>query len=355
MDRYEVLGYLPGVAPFETMLVRKKGAPRDSAQYVLQRAKLEGLPEAQQRCVINAATVLQQLANGCPHQVLVAESFMDPSGYACSVLEHCEVGPASLLLEAVRKQKEPLSESQVLAWTNDVALAIQHLHGIGLLHLNVGVNAVHICADGQAKLGDFAIACQLPDGASETDPTAISFDSLPPEILRLAPVGRPADIWGLGCLLFQLCALRPAFEVVESDEGVDFEACLAKIGGGSPVLPEKTFNHKTDEGGWSKGLQELLGQMLTANPAARPTVDQVLERLYDLRTAAGPPVPSGLVMETKVQPTQSEAYLEGGIDADARSRRRSTGTGLDRLSQPVRKRDKAKTRLEEQGLANPMR
>ena len=169
MDRYEVLGYLPGVAPFETMLVRKKGGARGSgAQYVLQRAKLEGLPEAQQRCVINAATVLQQLANGCPHQVLVAESFMDSSGYACSVLEHCEVGPASLLLEAVRKQKEPLSESQVLSWTNDIALAIHHLHGIGLLHLNVGVNAVHICADGQAKLGDFAIACQLPDGASES-------------------------------------------------------------------------------------------------------------------------------------------------------------------------------------------
>ena len=110
MDRYEILGYLPGVAPFETMLVQKKGAG-GGAQYVLQRAKLEGLPEAQQRCVINAATVMQQLANGCPHQVLVVESFMDPSGYACSVLEHCEVGPASILLDAVRKQKEPLSEA----------------------------------------------------------------------------------------------------------------------------------------------------------------------------------------------------------------------------------------------------
>ena len=195
----------------------------------------------------------------------------------------------------------------------------------------------------------------MPEGASETDPTAVSFDSLPPEVLRLSPVGRPADIWGLGCFLFQLCALRPPFEVVESDEGVDFDACLAKIGGGSPVLPDKTFNHKNDEGGWSKGLQELLSQMLTANPAARPTIDQVLERLYELRTAAGPPVPSGLVMETKVQPTESEAYLDGGIDADARSRRRASGSGLDRLSQPVRKREKAKTRLEEQGIAKPMR
>jgi len=313
--------------------------------------------------VINAATVLQQLANGCPHQVLCAESFMD-HGYACSVLEYCEVGPVAILLDAVREQKEPLSESQVLARVNDIALAIHHLHSLGLLHLNVGINSVHICADGQAKLGDFAIACQLPEGAAETDPSAISFDSLPPEILRLSPVGRPADIWGLGCLLFQLCALRPAFEVKESEDGVDFEACLAAIGGGSPTLPAKTFNHATQEGGWSAGLQELLSAMLTANPAGRPTIEQVLERLHELRTAAGPPVASGLIMEAKARPaavSETEKYLEGGIDADARSRRRSSGrvsasggTGLDRLSQPVRKREKAKTRLEEQGIPKPM-
>ena len=193
---------------------------------MLQRANLERLPEAQQRCVINGATVYQQLGNGCPGQVLVVETFMDPTGYACNVLEYCEVGPAALLLEAVRKRKEPLSEAQVLAWVNDIALAVRHLHGIGLLHLNVGVNSVNICADGQAKLGgdftsnlstlramsrpcstdsfvisrpvlrdclwflDFAIACQLEPGQNETDPSAISYDTLSPEILRLSPVGR---------------------------------------------------------------------------------------------------------------------------------------------------------------------
>ena len=277
MDKYKVLGYLPGSAPFETMLVQRKGKP--DAQYVLQRANLEALPEAQQKCVITGATIFQQLANGCPQQVLCVETFMDPTGYACNVLEYCEVGPAALLLDAVRKRKEPLSEAQVLAWVHDIALAVQHLHSIGLLHLNVGVNSVSICADGQAKLGDFAIACQLQPGQDETDPSAISYDTLSPEILRLSPVGRPADIWGLGCLLYTLCALKAPFAVSESEEGVDFEACLAAIGGGSPVLPKKNFNHANEEAGWSVGLQTIVGRMLTPNPADRPTIEEVLGAL----------------------------------------------------------------------------
>ena len=53
--------------------------------------------------------------------------------------------------------------------------------------------------------------------------------------------------------------------------------------------------------------------------------------------------------------SKTEAFLDGGIDADARSRRRVSGVGLDRLSAPTRRREKGKTRLEEQGIAKPMR
>ena len=85
--------------------------PKDEAW---MRAKLEELPESQQRLVINSATVLQGLANSCPHQVLCVESFMDPTGYACSVLEYCEVGPVSLVLEQVKKKEFPLAEAEVV-------------------------------------------------------------------------------------------------------------------------------------------------------------------------------------------------------------------------------------------------
>ena len=44
MDKYSIVGYLPSGAPFDSLLVSGKGAQKDS-RYVLQRAKLEELPE----------------------------------------------------------------------------------------------------------------------------------------------------------------------------------------------------------------------------------------------------------------------------------------------------------------------
>lgn len=291
MNKYSIVGYLPSGAPFDSLLVSGKGAQKDS-RYVLQRAKLEELPESQQRLVINSATVLQGLANSCPHQVLCLESFMDPTGYACSVLEYCEVGPVSLVLEQVKKKEFPLAEAEVVSWASEIALAVHHLHERGMIHLNIGVHSVFICADGQAKLGDFALASQLAEGEDTMEPAAISFSCLPPEILRLEPVGRPADIWALGCLIYQLAALRAPFDVAEGAEGqigprktappfsardrtadalcaarLDFEASLASITtGGAPRLPA---NHVRDGEPWSEGLQQLVAAMLSPAPADR--------------------------------------------------------------------------------------
>ena len=89
--------------------------------------------------------------------------------------------------------------------------------------------------------------------------------------------------------------------------------------------------------------------------AAGPTAKAVVESLHELRVAAGPPAPSGLVMQAPV--AKEEAHRDDpGIDADARAWRRSGGgVGLDRLAAPTRTRQKAKTRLESQGISKPMR
>ena len=40
----------------------------------------------------------------------------------------------------------------MVSWASEIALAVHHLHERGMIHLNIGVHSVFICADGQAKL-----------------------------------------------------------------------------------------------------------------------------------------------------------------------------------------------------------
>ena len=62
------------------------------------------------------------------------------------------------------------------------------------------------------KLGDFGIAKVL----SGTDENAMTVVGTPyylsPEIIDEKPYNYKSDIWSLGVLLYELCALRPPFD-----------------------------------------------------------------------------------------------------------------------------------------------
>lgn len=82
-----------------------------------------------------------------------------------------------------------------------------------------------------------------------------------PECVNEAPYAKPADVWALGCVLFDLCARRPAFSAF------DLPGTLAKIRSGrAPLLPQR----------YSPELRALARSMLYTDEARRPTAEEVL-------------------------------------------------------------------------------
>ncbi|KAL8437393.1 hypothetical protein ACSSS7_000988 [Eimeria intestinalis] len=85
-----------------------------------------------------------------------------------------------------------------------------------------------------------------------------------PEMVDLyldLPVGPPADIWMLGCVLFVLCFYRHPFE----------EASALAISNAAYHIPK---NHK-----FSEELMALLRSLLSVNPSHRPTAAQLAAAL----------------------------------------------------------------------------
>ena len=103
-----------------------------------------------------------------------------------------------------------------------------------------------------------------------------------PECVNEAPYAKPADVWALGCVLFDLCARRPAFSAF------DLQGTLTKIRSGRvPVLPKI----------YSSELRTLARSMLYTDEARRPTADEVLhapalaEAKAHVDAAYGPELP----------------------------------------------------------------
>ena len=86
---------------------------------------------------------------------------------------------------------------------------------------------------------------------------------LSPEIVQNKPYNFKSDVWALGVLLYELCALKPPFD------GTSLQMLGMRITRGNfPSLP-RTFSVK---------LQNLVKMMLNTSTYKRPSIYQVLKQ-----------------------------------------------------------------------------
>lgn len=84
-----------------------------------------------------------------------------------------------------------------------------------------------------------------------------------PELMQEKAYDSKSDIWSLGCLIFELCALKPPFAEAKTHA----ELSILIRNGRIPPLPK----------GYSPALSSVIKAMLNLNPAMRPSAAQLLQ------------------------------------------------------------------------------
>ena len=138
---------------------------------------------------------------------------------------------------------------------------LQHVHAAGVLHRDLKTQNVFLSGSGHVKLGDFGIAKLL---ASSEPLTATCIGTpyyMSPELFRGEPYGKKADVWALGCVLYELTARRRAFE----SPNLNSLSVRVMRGEHGPLPPS-----------YSTGLHDLVRSLLSVNPAARPSLSSLL-------------------------------------------------------------------------------
>jgi len=124
---------------------------------------------------------------------------------------------ASLRHRLITRPDRPLSEWLPIA--ADIASALAAAHHAGIVHRDIKPENVMVAADGRAKVLDFGLAkLTEPTGAGLADtnsPTVLgtmagtvmgTIGYLAPEQAAGQPVDRRADIFALGCILYEMAA-----------------------------------------------------------------------------------------------------------------------------------------------------
>lgn len=106
----------------------------------------------------------------------------------------------------------PFESSLLVRWASQLLSALGAVHDLRMMHRDVKPHNVFLTADLHIKLGDFGLARELSDHPSELGLSACGTPYyMSPEQVRGEAYARQADVWALGCVLFELLTLERAF------------------------------------------------------------------------------------------------------------------------------------------------
>ena len=114
-------------------------------------------------------------------------------------------------LRTILEREEKLSPERTLAVLAQVADALDAAHRRALVHRDVKPANVLLDEDGHAYLTDFGITKQVGGDSTDTGRVVGTLDYLAPEQIRGDPVDGRADVYALGCLLYECLAGVPPF------------------------------------------------------------------------------------------------------------------------------------------------
>lgn len=143
-----------------------------------------------------------------------------------------------------------------------------YLHSNNILHRDMSLSNLLLTSDLKVKIADFGLATQLsrPDEKHMTmcgTPNYIS-----PEVASRASHGLPADVWGLGCMMYTLLVGRPPFDT----DGV--KSTLIKVVTSDFIIPPYL----------SCEAKDLLIRLLCKNPSERIRLEDIFRHPFILRS-----------------------------------------------------------------------
>ena len=201
------------------------------------------------------------------------------------------------LADVIREQGA-LAPELVVSYGTAIAAGLSAIHAAGLVHRDV--KPANILMDDAStpatpRVADFGVA-RICDSAVSTRSTGGGAGTplyMAPEVADGLPAAPAMDVYSLGVVFYEMCCGVPPFT-------------------GSPAALLKS--HMVMNPGRPEGvpdvLWDLIGRMMSKDPAARPTADQVGQTLTDAApslaglpaaprlSAPPPPVPASAVAQT---------------------------------------------------------
>lgn len=227
-------------------------------QYIMKIMKYDQFAEKESQ-------ILKSINHG--FVVKYIDSFRNGSDFHI-VMEYARGGD---LRQLIRKQNgQPFKEYYIFEIFEQICYAIDYIHSKNILHRDLKPENIFLrdplieFDDIFIKIGDFGISKQLVYNNGYAKTRCGTYRYMAPEVLDGLPYGKKADIYGLGCILFELLTLRK-YEYPEDPSKSSLPSEYKVDNGTRPYIHNSTWRY--------------LKKMLSKDPENRPSAEWIIECL----------------------------------------------------------------------------
>ena len=251
------IGKTLGKGAFSSVCIVKRKL--DNKTYAMKRVKISQLSPSDKDGSLNEIRILASLEH--PNIIGYKEAFYDMASQTLNiVMEYADDGDLSSKIKYNKANGLMFTEHLIWDYLIQILYGLKYLHDNKIMHRDLKSANLFLMKDNTVKIGDLNVSKITRGGMAYTQTGTPFYAS--PEIWADKPYDYKCDIWSVGCIVYEMCQLRPPFKGTSLKE-----LCQCVQKGKYDDIPNY----------YSKELSYVISKFLVVNPKRRTNCDALLK------------------------------------------------------------------------------
>ena len=198
----------------------------DQQIYALKSVTMEKLNKKEQQNSVNEVRILASVNH--PNVIGYKEAFWDDQNNTLNiVMEYADDGDLQTKIQKMKKNCGFFEEDLIWSYSIQMIEGLKALHDKKIMHRDLkSANIFLKKKKKQCKIGDMNVSKVIKEKVLRTQTGTPYYAS--PEVWNDKPYSYKSDLWSIGCVIYELCALRPPFKGKDLDE-LYINVCKGKV------------------------------------------------------------------------------------------------------------------------------
>lgn len=241
-------------------LVRRRA---DGLLYGIKQVVIGKMGTKEKENALNEVRLLASLS--CKQIIGYKEAFFDDESQSLNiVMEYADDEDLDKKIKSKIKSNIPFKEDEIWFFTIQILKGLNALHEKNIMHRDLKSANIFLTKEGGVKLGDLNVGKYIKDNKLAITQTGTPYYASP-EVWADLPYDFKADLWSLGCIIYEMCCLRTPFKAKSLPELFE-------------TVTKGVYTPISDK--YSDQLSDLIGRLLQLNPEFRPSCKEVFNISY---------------------------------------------------------------------------